>query len=91
MRTTLNLDDDIFYTAKHIAQTEKKTAGEVLSDLVRIGLAFRFTKLADPATNAAIETDAADLSALGLFPYFAAQGQIVTNDSVNQLRNEEGI
>jgi len=38
MRTTLDIDDDILQAAKELARVEKKTAGQVLSELARRGL-----------------------------------------------------
>ncbi len=38
MRTTLSLDDDVLLAVKERAQREKRTAGEVLSDLARQAL-----------------------------------------------------
>ena len=38
MRTTLDIDDDVLSAAKELARAEKKTAGEVISDLVRKAL-----------------------------------------------------
>jgi hypothetical protein len=38
MRITLDLDDDVFASAKEIARREKKTVGQVLSELARKGL-----------------------------------------------------
>jgi hypothetical protein len=38
MRTTLEIDDDILHAAKELARAEKKTAGQVLSELARRGL-----------------------------------------------------
>ena len=38
MRTTLDIDDDILQVAKELARAEKKTAGQVLSELARKGL-----------------------------------------------------
>ena len=38
MRTTLNLDDDVFETVRAIAHTERRALGAVVSDLVRRGL-----------------------------------------------------
>jgi hypothetical protein len=35
MRTTLSIDDDILVTAKHLAERDRKTVGEVISDLAR--------------------------------------------------------
>jgi hypothetical protein len=39
MRTTLMLEDDVYATAKKIAQYSGRTLGEVVSQLVRKGLA----------------------------------------------------
>jgi hypothetical protein len=38
MRTTLDIDDDILQAAKELARAQKKTAGQVLSELARKGL-----------------------------------------------------
>jgi hypothetical protein len=39
MRTTLDLDDDVLQAAKELAAVRKSTAGKVLSELARRGLA----------------------------------------------------
>jgi len=39
MRTTLQIDDDVFRAAKSIAASENKTIGEVVSTLMRKALA----------------------------------------------------
>ena len=38
MRTTLTIDDDILDVAKSLAESERRTVGEVISDLARRGL-----------------------------------------------------
>lgn len=38
MRTTLDIDDDVLAAAKERGRLEKKTAGEVISELARKGL-----------------------------------------------------
>ena len=38
MRTTLNIDDDILRVAKHLASRDKKSVGQVLSELARKAL-----------------------------------------------------
>ncbi|HET9901279.1 MAG TPA: ribbon-helix-helix protein, CopG family, partial [Actinomycetes bacterium] len=38
MRTTLNVDDDVLLAVQERARREKRSAGEVLSDLVRQAL-----------------------------------------------------
>jgi hypothetical protein len=39
MRTTINLDDDVFEAAKALAQSSKESIGRVVSRLARRGLA----------------------------------------------------
>ena len=39
MRTTLDLDEDVLQAAKELAATQGKTAGQVVSELARRGLA----------------------------------------------------
>ena len=41
MRTTLRLDDDVLRAARSLARTERKTVGQVVSELARRGLAPR--------------------------------------------------
>ncbi len=38
MRTTLAIDDDVLAAAKHLAEREQRTVGEVISALARQGL-----------------------------------------------------
>jgi hypothetical protein len=38
MRTTLDIDADILKAAKRLAESERKTIGQILSELVRKGL-----------------------------------------------------
>lgn len=38
MRTTLAIDDDILAAAKHLAERDRKSVGEVISELARQGL-----------------------------------------------------
>jgi len=38
MRTTLEIDEDVLRAAKELARREKKTAGQVISDLARKGI-----------------------------------------------------
>ena len=38
MRTTLDIDDDVLHAAKERARREQKTAGQVISELVRQAL-----------------------------------------------------
>ena len=39
MRTTLAIDDDVLAAARHLAERDQKSVGEVISSLARQGLA----------------------------------------------------
>jgi hypothetical protein len=51
MRTTISIDDDILLAVKERAKREKRTAGEVLSDLARQALTGQHRQTSDPATD----------------------------------------
>ena len=75
MRTTLSIDDDILATAKHLAERDRKTLGEVVSALARQGLA-RGARATGTERNG-----------VPLLP--SRQGAApVTPELVNQLRDE---
>ena len=76
-RTTLDIADDVLLAAKERARREHRTAGEVVSDLLRQALTA-------PATTALREPK----SVYGFKP-FARNGGIVTNELIDQLRNED--
>jgi len=76
VRTTLDLDDDVLASAKEIALREKKTAGQVLSELARKGLTQ-----GDPGRAPS------KAKAFGFTP-FASRGTKVTNELIRKLRDE---
>ena len=78
MRTTLDIADDVLQAAKDLARRQKKTAGEVISDLVRKALGGT---PAHPAGQAA--------KALHGFRSFPKRGGIVTNDLIDRLRDDD--
>jgi len=75
MRTTLDIDDDVLQAAKDVARREKKTAGQVLSELARQALG------ASPAGKAA--------TPLHGFRPFPKRGGIVTNELIDKLRDDD--
>ncbi len=76
MRTTLAIDDDVLAAAKHLAERQRKSVGEVVSDLARQGLT-RGTRSARPVRNGVL-----------LLP--TRKGSTpVTLELVNQLRDEQ--
>ncbi len=77
MRTTIDIDDDLLAAAREIAQRQKRTAGEVVSNLLRQALSGR------PA-----EVEQAMPSG---FRPFASRGVIVTDAMIENLRIIEGV
>lgn len=77
MRTTLDIDEDVLVAAKERARRENKTAGQVVSELLRQALTA-------PPPAAVREPKAV----YGFKP-FARRGGIVTNELIDQLRNED--
>lgn len=87
MRTTLDIDDDLLFAAKEMARRERKSAGKVVSELMRKGL----TGHGDTGHGAEQQTEKAKrLAAYGLHP-LPHRGVVVTNELVNKLRDELGI
>ena len=78
MRTTLDIDDDVLQAAKDLARREKKTAGAMISELVRRALG------APPAGRTAKEP-----KALHGFRPFPRRGGIVTNELIDKLRDDD--
>ena len=76
MRTTLAIDDDVLAAAKHLAEREQKTIGEVISALARQGLSRR-GRSSRPERNG-----------IPLLPN-GKSSQPVTLELVNQLRDEQ--
>lgn len=80
MRTTLDIDDDLLHATKELARREGKTAGEMVSHLLR-----RALTRADEVLLPAARTVA------GFEPFAARPGVVTTLDQVNALRDAEGI
>jgi hypothetical protein len=80
MRTTLDIDEEVLAAAKELARRERKTTGQVLSDLARRAL-----------TGAGIAHAAEEPAAVNGFKPFPARGPLVTNDVIDRLRDSEGV
>lgn len=79
MRTTLDIDDDVLAAAKDLARRQNRTAGEVISELARTGL-----------TGGPRDRVREPEGAYGFQP-FPANGKVVTNEVIDDLRDREGI
>lgn len=89
MRTTLDIDDDLLAAAKELARRERKSAGQVVSELMRKGLTC--VGAYGPATGKETPSAVAEqAAAYGLHP-FPPGDVVATNDQVNRLREELGI
>ncbi len=84
MRTTLDIADDVLFAAKDFARREKKSVGQVVSDLLRKAL----TQPGYPAGATAL-TASERLAPYGIQP-LPQRGGIVTNDLIDRLRDDEG-
>ena len=78
MRTTLNIDDDVLHAVRERARRQRRSAGEVLSELARRGLRTRGE--AGPVTEPE--------SFYGFEP-LPSRGQAVSNQLIDRLREEE--
>jgi hypothetical protein len=87
MRTTLDISDDVLFAAKELARREKKTLGEVISDLARRAFATPTHPTSPPATTPLVSER---LAAYGIHP-LPKRGGIVSNELIDRLRDAEGI
>ncbi len=83
MRTTLDIDHDILQAAKELARAEKKTAGQVLSELARKGLT-------QPASPVGLAEEAGPPYVLkdGWYVFTNREGLVVTKEQVDRLIEE---
>jgi hypothetical protein len=51
MRTTLDIDEDVLLAVKELSKRNKKSAGEVLSELARFALTSSDIKVSDTVTE----------------------------------------
>lgn len=77
MRTTLDIDDDVLKVAKDIASAQKKTCGEVISELARAAL-----------MRPAETLDASKLEIRDGIPVLPSRGVVVTKELVDRLIEE---
>jgi hypothetical protein len=78
MRTTLDIAEDVLMAAKALGRQEHKSAGQVLSELARRGLAV---------SNGTLDLHSEE-EFLGFKP-LPARGVIVTSELIERLREDE--
>lgn len=80
MRTTLDIDDDVLSAAKEMARRQRTSAGAVISELARRAL-----------TQPSREPEDSEPKPFFGFRPMAPEGRVVTNETVERLREDEGI
>lgn len=78
MRTTISLDDDVLLAIRERARREKRTAGEVLSDLARQALTGAHRQV----------NDAGRTEQHGFRP-LPRRGAAISNALIDRLREDE--
>ncbi|MBL8350165.1 MAG: hypothetical protein JNL87_07595 [Burkholderiaceae bacterium] len=79
MRTTINIDEDALLAARHVAQRERISLGEAISELVRRG-----TRNDDMAAQRSAPLR-------GRFALLPARDEVITPQHVRDLMEREGI
>lgn len=89
MRTTLDIADDVLFAAKALARQEKKSLGQVVSELARRAFASPVGAAQPGLSNAPLQVEE-ELKAYGIAP-LPARGAIISNELIDRLRDEQGI
>lgn len=83
MRTTLDIEDDVLAAARELARRQGTTAGQMVSRLLRAALSGA------PSTGQAAA--GAPPSVAGFRPFQPRAGVVLTNEQIDQLRDEAGL
>lgn len=83
MRTTLDIADDVLLAVKERARRERRTMGEVLSELARSAL-IGTARDGDGGADRIAES-----TTLHGFEPFPHRGPAVSNDLIDRLREDE--
>jgi hypothetical protein len=78
MRTTINLDEDVLLAVKERARRERRSAGEVLSDLARMAL-----------TRATVGDEVAEEGGFYGFEPLPRRGPVASNALIDRLREDD--
>jgi hypothetical protein len=87
MRTTLDIADDVLFAAKEIAQREKKSIGQVMSDLARKAFAVGAYQ---PSADQTVPHVSERLAQYGIQP-LPSRGAVISNELIERLRDAEGV
>ena len=78
MRTTLDIEQDVLFAVKDLARRQKRTAGQVISELARRAL-----------TQAPEGSGSREPKAFYGFRPLPKRGGVVSNELVNRLREDD--
>ena len=87
MRTTLDIDDDVYLHARQIAAAEHVAVGKIVSRMMREGL---HPSSASSAANSQAPDHCGYVYVNGI-PVIAADGRVITQALIDRIREEEGI
>jgi hypothetical protein len=87
MRTTLDIADDVLFAAKEIAQREKKSIGQVMSELARKAFAVGAYQ---PQADQTVPRVSERLAQYGIQP-LPSRGAVISNELIERLRDAEGV
>jgi len=79
MRTTINIDEDAVLAARHMAQRERISLGDAVSELIRRGTRQPDAALAESARLR------------GRFALLPVRDEVITPQHVRELMEREGI
>jgi hypothetical protein len=82
VRTTLDIEDDVLAAARELARRQGLSAGQMVSRLLRSALSGASRDLAPAASPPAVG---------GFRPFPSQAGHVVTNEQIDQLRDEAGL
>jgi hypothetical protein len=93
MRTTLDIDDDVLLAAKDLAKDADKTAGKIISELVRKALTQpNYVVVSEPRkAEGGIAPLPSRVYVVGDIESLPHRGGIVTTEMVRRLMDEEGV
>ena len=83
MRTTLDIEDDVLAATKALARQQGRSAGSVVSAMLR--------KALTGSGAAEARSGGKRVASVAGFQPFAADGRVVTNDLINAIRDREGV
>ena len=81
MRTTIDIDDEVLAAAKELARRRGTSAGQVVSELLRQALT---------APQSGSDAVGESTAHYGFRP-FPARGKVVSDEQIEQLRDQENI